>query len=201
MMNMGHIYLKLLKTGNVLFKNWTATIFCDPDYMYTIRVNFGLNCDNIFGRREREQNTISSLNKTVKFLQNSYEEWLAHITEKRNQFPCLNFFQISQIVMLRTQIAEVIKSGQGKGRHHSNENIDSTFRGLFDMLFNINKNANIELLDQANSFVFGEEKNNFVEKDLEDITVEYEDTAAELDKDVQKQLEELGFSRFFSDLF
>ena len=189
-MNMGHIYLRLIKTGCVLFKNWTATIYCDPDNKYTIRVNFGLNCENIFGRRDKALKTINSLNKTVKFLQNSYDEWLAHITEKRDQFSCLNYFTITQNVMLRTEMAKLIKNG------YKSSDDRSEYRGLFDMLHNINKNASIELLEQANSFVFHKEQNNFVEPDK--AAVPEETTAigcsTELKQDVRKQLEDLGFS-------
>lgn len=174
----------------MLFKNWTATIYCDPKSQHTIRVNFGLNCGNIFDRREKEVKTINSLNKTIKFLQSSYDEWLAHITQKRDQFPCLNFFQISQIVMLRTQMAKLI----------SHENY-SECGGLFDLLHNINKKTSVELLQEANSYVFNLEQNSFVEKAQ---VSRPEDTAATggsvLDPDVQKQLEDLGFSRYISDL-
>ena len=189
-MNMGQVYLRLIETGNVLFKNWTATIYCDPKSQHTIRVNFGLNCGNIFDRREKEVKTINSLNKTIKFLQSSYDEWLAHITQKRDQFPCLNFFQISQIVMLRTQMAKLI-------RHEKH----SEYRGIFDLLHNINKKTSVELLQEANSYVFNLEQNSFVEKAQESGP---ENIAAsgdsELDPNVQKQLEELGFSRYISDL-
>ena len=201
MMNMGQIYIDLIKTGNVLFKNWTATIYCDPDNKYTIRVNFGMKCENqnIFGLREREGTTINSLNKTIKFLQNSHQEWLAHINEKRDQFPCLNFFQIDQVVMLRTQMAELIRKSQNNNQQKL---LRSDFKSLFDLLFNINSTASLELIGQANEYVFTGSQKNFVENVAKVKTDDSENgaTTSEVKSDFEKKrqdLMDLGFAKYF----
>lgn len=91
---MGDIYLNLIKTGNVLFKNWNATIYCDQTHNITMKINFGLRNENqnIIAERKYEETSINSINKTIKFLKQCHEEWLNHVNEKRDQFSCLNFF-------------------------------------------------------------------------------------------------------------
>ena len=89
---MGDVYLNLIKNGNVLFKNWNATIYCDKDNINTMKVNFGLsnNSQNIFAMRKYEKSTIKSINKTVKFLKDCHMEWLNHINDKYEEFNELN---------------------------------------------------------------------------------------------------------------
>lgn len=184
---MGHTYIDLIKTGNVLFKNWTATIYCEPNSKYTMRVNFGVKCENqnIFGVRELELKTIESINKTIKFLQNSYDEWLNHINSKREEFPSLNVFQINQIVMLRTDLAKFI------GDTETAKRLDkSDYKNMFDLLFSVNQKMSLELLEAANKSAFGEIQKNFVEE-----TVSLEENSDEGQSDVCKQLEELGFTK------
>ena len=91
---MGDIYLDLIKTGNVLFKNWNATIFCDKNNINTMKVNFGLsnNNQNIIAMKKFEKSAINSINKTVKFLKDCHCEWLNHMNEKYLEFIELNFF-------------------------------------------------------------------------------------------------------------
>ena len=74
-MNMGHIYIDLLRNGNILFKNWTATMYCSKESVKTMKVNFGIDCDrqNVFAERKFELDTVSSINKTLKFLKECYD--------------------------------------------------------------------------------------------------------------------------------
>jgi E3 ubiquitin-protein ligase RNF213 len=139
---MGDIYLDLIKTGNVLFKNWNATIFCDKNNINTMKVNFGLsnNSQNIIAMKKFEKIAINSINKTVKFLKDCHSEWLNHVNEKYQEFNELNFFRIDQIVCLRKEMSAFI----------NNVNKNANHQQLFDLLYNINKSLNKKLLSDAN---------------------------------------------------
>jgi len=148
LINMGTIYLDLIRTGNVLFNNWTAVIYCSSTEYNTMKINFGLTNQNqnIFATRESEKTTLVSVNKTIKFLKSSYDEWLNHVNEKRNKYPVLNYFRIDQIVTLRTEIAKSISKNL------------SCHKNLFDLLYIINNELTVQLIDQANDSVFNDKQ-------------------------------------------
>ena len=183
---MGQIYLSLIKTGNVLFKNWTSTIYCQEDTPYTMKINFGIERENqnIFANRESEKNTLSSINKTIKFLNDSYKEWLEHVNLKRNLFPCLNFFQIDQIVMLRASLANLIHKIQT-----GVSNIDpDQYKSVFDLLYNINNSLSLGQLIEANRHAYESEH----ELNLAPVEA---DTNDQREKELIEELTDLGFSK------
>ena len=148
LINMGTIYLDLIRTGNVLFNNWTAVIYCSPSEQNTMKINFGLETDNhnIFASREAEKTTLISVNKTIKFLKSSFDEWLNHVNEKRKKYSVLNYFRIDQIVTLRTEISKTINNNLG------------SYKNLFDLLYIINQELTVHLIDQANKSALSEKQ-------------------------------------------
>ncbi|CAF0824304.1 unnamed protein product, partial [Brachionus calyciflorus] len=142
---LGDIYISLMHSGNVLFTNWNAIIYNDEKEANTMKINFGIqnHSQNIYASRKNEKTTINSINKAIKFLKKCLEEWLTHVNEKRDQFPNLNHFKISQLVDLRIRLAEFISS-QTKFEDHQQ------FKDLFDLIYNINPNIDVDLLQKAN---------------------------------------------------
>lgn len=183
---MANIYITLIKTGNILFRNWTATVYCSDKSTFTIKINFGVKSQNqnIFAYRKKEKSTINSLNKTIRFLKKASDEWLEHINEKRDQFPTLNFFQIDQIVMLRKHLAYFIhKNNLSNLKPDKNE-----FKDIYDLLYGINREINNELLDMANKKAFMHHQNTYTE--ITDDTVD-----KEMQNELRHELMEYGFSR------
>ena len=156
--NISQIYLNLLKSGNILFKNWSATIYCDKFSVNTIAIDFASATQQkqtIFGARRVERNTADSINKTIKFLQKCYTEWIAHVDEKRAFFTDLNHFRVDQIVTMRTELAKLNPKSQQQ--QHNEENLTSA-KGLLDLLYDINRAVNVPMLKLANEYAF--EKRN-----------------------------------------
>ena len=129
------------------------------------------------------------MNKTLKFLQRAYKEWLDHVNSKRDEFPSLNYFQIDQIVLLRTLIADFIRNKR--------QNKDTDVQQLFDLIYDINSQTTLELLDNANSSAFNNDQEMFV-AEKNDQPIEYVSDTTE-QSDLRKELDDLGFSRLVID--
>lgn len=187
---MGEIYLNLIRIGNVLFKNWNATVYCDKNSTMTLKVNLGLADDQsskIVGLREQESSTALSLNSTVNFLKDCYKEWLAHVNTQRDKFPELNYFRIDQIVLLRTKMAQFIRARvQNVAKCQ-----ESDLNELYDLLYVVNNQVNEEVLLNANRSVF--------QTELKVESVEMKEEVKEEEKSEEvletlKALKEIGFS-------
>jgi hypothetical protein len=207
--NMGEIYLELLKSGNILFKDWNATVYCDPESIHTIKVNFGSigegeesNLNIIHGYRDQEETptnnyqksdgTINSLNRTVKYLQNCYKKWLFHIEQKRNEFSNLNLFQINQINMMRTNIAKFVKESK-------NNKVKNSYDDLFDLFYNVNRSVDISLLKEANDYAFSLKTEIQLQQPSIDAYLEKELELSKLEKesDEERNLIEKIYNQFY----
>ena len=76
------------------------------------------------------------------------------MNEKRDQFTELNHFRIDQIVMLRTKLAQLIKSDRSLFTQDYNfDNIEaSSFKTCVDLLHNLNPSIDPKLLSEANAY-------------------------------------------------
>jgi hypothetical protein len=76
------------------------------------------------------------------------------VNEKRDQFTELNHFRIDQIVMLRTKLAQLIKSDRSLFTQDYNfDNIEaSSFKTCVDLLHNLNPSIDPKLLSEANAY-------------------------------------------------
>lgn len=144
--NMGTEYIKLLKTGNILFQNWSAIVYCSNESRNTIKVNFGVKQtnENILGIRHAEKSTINSINRTIKFLKSCNTEWLEHLNQKRTEFAEINYYKTSQISKLRGKVAEFIK----------NSNKNKLDKELTVLLNYLNRDVDYKMLKAANNAAF-----------------------------------------------
>ena len=186
---MGDIYLELIKTGNVLFKNWNATIYCDIDNPNTMKVNFGISNDNqnIFAMRKYEIATINSINKTVKFLKDCHAEWLNHVNEKREEFDELNFFRIDQLVYLRNAMPSFANNSKKADKQNSSET-----SLIFDLLYNVNNSLNAELIVKANNFALNKSY-ELLKKEAINSKTDSNQRAADANRELIQELINLGF--------
>ena len=187
MINMGQLFMDLIKTGNVLFKNWTVKVYCNKDYKHTMRINFGVKCENIFAERAQEKTTVDSLHKTSDFLQHSYNQWLEHIESKREKFPIFDYFQIDQLVMLRTYLAEFVKAT----RFNMNNVNKTDYKKIFTLIFSINSSDSVELLNEANRHAFNQQNGILFEPQQEAIEKQTEES--EDQTMLRSKLIDLGF--------
>lgn len=190
MINMGQLLIDLIKTGNVLFKNWTVNVYCNEDYRHTMRINFGVKCQNIFIDRADEKSTVSSLHKTSTFLQHAYNEWLAHIDSKREEYPIFDYFQIDQLVMLRTYLAEYLKAT----RYSTSDVKQSDYKKIFNLTFNINSSESLDLLSEANKHAFNRQKGILFEAKPEEQATE-KSVESEVQIQLRASLIDLGFNK------
>ncbi len=195
---MGKIFLNLDKTGNVLFKNWSAVIYCNSTHSNTIRVNFGLRgspSQSVIGLRKSETKTVNSLDETNKFLDKCYKGWLAHVETQRESFNELNYFRIDQIVVLRTELAEFIGRVYEKSRADQADDDSMRFKSLYDLLFVVNRAVDVNSLNRANDFAFQKDFDAFKEDSAK--VLENETSEANLSEDTAetiKFLRDLNFS-------
>jgi E3 ubiquitin-protein ligase RNF213 len=215
MITMGQIYLDLLRTGNILFSKWTATVYCGPAEFNTIKVNFGISKENksIVGMRKLEKSTLTSLQKTNSYLHRCYEEWVRHANEKRDQYSELNYFQINQIVHLRKIISKLIKCDfELSLREASTDGDWFIMNSLFDLLYNVNRSCTVRMLKEASAHAKKQCEQAIVEKiQNNDIDEDSEESKCQKKKEIMSgssanesqikipvnvlnQLQESGFS-------
>lgn len=183
--NMGSEYINLLKTGNILFQNWTTTVYCSSEARNTIKVNFGVRetNENIIGIRQAETSTISSINRTIKFLKRCNSEWLEHLNEKRKEFAEFNYYKTSQISKLRGKIAEFIR----------NSNVNDLDKELADLLNYLNRDVTYKMLKAANNIAFETLINQSTKEESK--SGKSDDSMDESEKNAYLELENLDFPR------
>ncbi len=189
MIGIGENYLNLIKSGNILFKNWTATVYCDGNSTNTIKINFGVTDENknIFGNRDEEFSTLATINKVIKYLSDCYKEWLEHIDNKRQNFPLLNYFTLDQLVILREELTKINSQTKSK------EVERARFRNLIDLLYNLNDSVDLDMMLSAHEFACSKMtgNKNQLENNLMEVDINDEDEITSISN---KLIKEWGFS-------
>jgi len=172
----GRIYLNIREAGCMLFHDWKA-VFCNDQSLKT-------GAHITFGSRTLWSGHTSSAVQQVKeacsFLENCYDEWMAHVNKKRMDHFYLNFFSATQLVLLQTELAKLSSS--------SAEDLCSDLSALvFPLLSGIKQNVSLmELRNCIKSSL-----RHIVEDDIDKFEEDASDVfvSAELDKDqlVQKR--------------
>jgi hypothetical protein len=184
--NLGESYLSLLETGNILFKNWTAQIYCNSEFKFTMRINFGLDGNTsglTMADRRVEKTTINSLNKLNKFLKNCENNWLKQVNLKRENFNELNYFRVDQIALLRTEFALNVKT-INEYNVTQNKELKPTLN-LVNLLHNLNPNVTIKLLSESYEYASAMIAN--------EIPSCVKDTDGDIDQELLEEIVDLGF--------
>lgn len=172
-------YIHLLSSGNILFQNWSATIYCDERSINTIKVNFGMREDNknVVGARSpnAEASTIDSIRCTIKFLKKCNREWSAHLNEKRVEFVELNHFKTRQISTLREKLAELVSHPNFEG---SSSGVVVVDQELIDLLMSVNKRVDYPMLCSANLKAFESSKKLTADRVAAEVHAEQKRTLA-----------------------
>lgn len=106
---LAHIYIKLVSKGCVLFSQWHVKIFCDRTRHACLVVNFGhgQNKTILKGKIEQNEDVSTIVPLLAKYMEDSHEEWLKHIDDKRDRFYFLNYFSIDQMVFLQQELVKM----------------------------------------------------------------------------------------------
>ncbi|KAL4233165.1 hypothetical protein ACF0H5_007850 [Mactra antiquata] len=108
---LSNVYLKLCSSGCVLFKDWSARFFCDPNPIRPVCVTLAFGQDDrapkMRGRRSKTEDLEDMVPQLAKFMENCLEDWLQHIKAKRKNYIHLNYFTVDQLVILQSELMKV----------------------------------------------------------------------------------------------
>ena len=137
---MASVYLQMHVSGCILFTEWNCRFLCAPNESVNTMVDFGLATEVIRGHND-QPGDLCSLSRHVfdicGFLTECLSDWNEQMSEKRREFPSINYFSTKQLVVLQKELAHLI-----------NNNELSTTRP-FPLLHPILNNCTIEKLQKA----------------------------------------------------
>ncbi|KAI8484074.1 hypothetical protein Bbelb_381920, partial [Branchiostoma belcheri] len=102
---LGNVYLRLRRTGSVLFDRWTCLLFCNPERKVKAIIDFGFGSSTLSGT---EEDLVTEVTKLAKFMESCLQGWLEFVDFKRGVYPELNNFTTEQIVVLRRELANAL---------------------------------------------------------------------------------------------
>ncbi|XP_062457519.1 E3 ubiquitin-protein ligase rnf213-alpha-like [Rhea pennata] len=97
----GKLYLELLRVGNILFIDWEAEIYCDPEHRVKVYAEFSIA--GILVQSSRP--ILEELDGLCKAMEHCLVEWKKHLETQRNIYYHLNFFTARQLFYLCNQLA------------------------------------------------------------------------------------------------
>uniref|UniRef100_A0A2K6FX44 E3 ubiquitin-protein ligase RNF213 n=1 Tax=Propithecus coquereli TaxID=379532 RepID=A0A2K6FX44_PROCO len=94
-------FLDLYSAGNMLFRSWTAEIYCSPRRDVSIRMDFGLGLVN---QLTGSGDVAGLLEAICRQMEHFLGHWKRFVTEKRMEHFHLNFYTAEQLVYLSTEL-------------------------------------------------------------------------------------------------
>ncbi|XP_026723315.1 E3 ubiquitin-protein ligase rnf213-alpha-like [Athene cunicularia] len=101
----GKLYLELLNIGNILFIDWKADIYCNPEHQVKVYLEFGIA--NILVQSTRP--LLEELDSLSKAMEHCLVEWKKYLETQRDTYYHINLFTVHQIFYLCSQLARVQK--------------------------------------------------------------------------------------------
>ncbi|XP_074936539.1 E3 ubiquitin-protein ligase rnf213-alpha-like, partial [Phalacrocorax aristotelis] len=101
----GKLYLELLSIGNILFIDWKADIYCNPQQNVKIYTEFGIAGILVQSKRP----LLEELDSLVKAMEHCLAEWKKYLETQRDTYYHLNLFTAHQLFYLCSQLARVQK--------------------------------------------------------------------------------------------
>ncbi|XP_074672203.1 E3 ubiquitin-protein ligase rnf213-alpha-like isoform X1 [Strix aluco] len=102
----GKLYLQLLSVGNILFINWKADIYCNPQHRVKVYTEFGIA--DILVQSTRP--VLEELDGLCKAMEHCLVEWKKYLETQRNTYCHLNLFTSHQLFYLCSQLAKAHNS-------------------------------------------------------------------------------------------
>ncbi|XP_068920216.1 E3 ubiquitin-protein ligase RNF213 isoform X2 [Petaurus breviceps papuanus] len=94
---LAHAFINLYAAGNVLFRSWTATVYCSPKSQICIQMNFYLETVGQLTGDGEVTEVLSALCKQMEFFLGN---WKKFMIEKRSEYFYLNYYTAEQLVYL-----------------------------------------------------------------------------------------------------
>ena len=100
---LGNSYLKMCSAGSILFKDLNFIFHCCTTSKVNTVVNFSFStkmekfCNN--------EDVAEEVQKMCAFMDDCYQDWLHHISIKRQEFYFLNHFTTAQLAILRQEVS------------------------------------------------------------------------------------------------
>ncbi|KAM6364551.1 LOW QUALITY PROTEIN: E3 ubiquitin-protein ligase rnf213-alpha-like [Pluvialis apricaria] len=101
----GKLYLELLSVGNILFIDWKADIYCNPQQSVKVYTEFGITGILVQSKRP----LLEELESLSKAMEHCLVEWKKYLETQRNTYYHLNLFTAHQLFYLCSQLARVQK--------------------------------------------------------------------------------------------
>ncbi|XP_074663829.1 E3 ubiquitin-protein ligase rnf213-alpha-like isoform X2 [Strix aluco] len=101
----GKLYLELLSIGNILFIDWKADIYCNPEHRVKVYTEFGIAKILVQSTRP----LLEELDSLSKAMEHCLVEWKKYLETQRDTYYHLNLFTAHQLFYLCSQLARVQK--------------------------------------------------------------------------------------------
>ncbi|CAM4686184.1 unnamed protein product [Lepidochelys kempii] len=99
----GKLYLQLLSVGNILFIDWKAEIYCEPNPKVTINAEFGIAGIIV----QTNKPILEELDGICKVMEHCLVEWKKYLETQRNNYCHLNMFTAHQLFYLCSKLAQL----------------------------------------------------------------------------------------------
>ena len=152
---LAEIYLKLANHSCLFFENFIAKVYCDlsgnrlEKTKEPCLVLFNLN--NFFdigasmSNLENKTDTLSALNSLCSILDETYEIWCTYIDLLRDKYNYLNYFTITQIKYLYTNLNKlIIENVKGSKQTHRQAEEKVEFEIVSFILYNLSSKLSME---------------------------------------------------------
>ncbi|XP_052615833.1 E3 ubiquitin-protein ligase RNF213 isoform X2 [Peromyscus californicus insignis] len=103
MQRLVHAFINLHCAGNMLFRTWTAEVYCCPRQGISIRMDFGLELVN---QLKESGDIIELLGALCRQMEDFLDNWKAVVTQKRAKHFYLNFYTAEQLVYLSSELGK-----------------------------------------------------------------------------------------------
>ncbi|XP_065501150.1 E3 ubiquitin-protein ligase rnf213-alpha-like [Caloenas nicobarica] len=102
----GKLYLQLLSVGNILFIDWKADIYCNPQHRVKVYTEFGIGGVLVQSTRP----VLEELDGLFKAMEHCLLEWKKYLETQRDTYYHLNLFTAHQLFYLCSKLAKAHNS-------------------------------------------------------------------------------------------
>lgn len=100
-------FINLHSAGNMLFRTWTAKVYCSPQNGVSIRMDFGLG---LLSQLTDSMPVAQLLEALCRQMEDFLGQWQEFVAEKRAQHFYLNYYTAEQLVYLSSQLGSQLPS-------------------------------------------------------------------------------------------
>ncbi|CAO2646302.1 E3 ubiquitin-protein ligase RNF213 [Lemmus lemmus] len=101
MQRLVHVFINLHCAGNMLFRSWTAEVYCCPRSGISVRMDLGLELDS---ELTESGDVIELLGALCRQMEDFLDHWKTVVAQKRAKHFFLNFYTAEQLVYLSSEL-------------------------------------------------------------------------------------------------